>query len=466
MNNIQRGEALLAKLGPSLGLTPCGRDWLVAALDPFHDNQLDHLTGYPDAVTSCSVIRQVKLSLEIATAGSEDVYIVCWPWLGNTELGAYSQTASTVTLPGTIVGQVPGVSVYKPATGNPPDFANLPAQGLTYPSVMQNGKGRLVGMGLELINTTAPINRSGTIYCWRLPGIQDNEETLQYLTAAVLTRVGHVRRLATPPRSPAQAMLIPGTRSWASEEGAYSVCPFEEDNPPMYPTTNYPIVNTIPSLPMSVGGTNGPTNVITGNCAATSLSCRLTPCNLFGTIATGNNPNSKFTLNVVWYYEEFPDEQSDILTLATPSCEVDPVALKLYTHILNTLPIAVPSSWNAAGDWWWDVVSAVKDYASQVGGMIGGAPGAAIGAAAGTVAGWARDRYMTAPGSNGSGVPQKQKTKPNVQQQRANQKKAQPAKQQQAKKPPPGGRYSNQKGGRQGKKTDAQKAIDALWSAR
>jgi hypothetical protein len=128
---------------------------------------------------------------------------------------------------------------------------------------------------------------------------------------------------------------------------------------------------------------------------------------LVGIIATGNNPNSKFTLKVVWYYEEFPDIQSDVLTLATPSCQYDPLALQIYSECLNSLPVAVPSSWNEAGDWWWDVVSAIKDHAGTLGGLLGGPTGAAIGQAAGTVAGWARDKYMTAPGTGGSSVPQK-----------------------------------------------------------
>lgn len=432
-NNIQRGEALLSKIGAQTGLTACGKDWLIAALDPFHDNQLEHLTGFPDNVTTPSVIRQVKQSLEITTPASEDVHIVDWPWLGNGDFGTFNQTASTVSLPGINIVQIPSVAVYKPAAGVAPNFALAPAQGLNYPPVMQNGMGRLVGMGIELINTTAPIQRSGTIYCWRLPGLQAENETLQYITAGVLTRVGLVKRCATPPLSPAQAMLIPGTRSWASEEGAYMVCPMNQDNPPGYPTQAAPLIRTAPTLPLRAQNVNGPEVVLTGNAAPTSSATRLIPFNLTGIQATGNNPNSKFTLNVVWYYEEFPDEQSDILTLATPSCECDPVALALYVNALNTLPIAVPSSWNEAGDWWWDVVTAIKDHAASIGGMIGGAPGVVLGKAASTLAGWGRDRYLTAPGSGGSGVP---KPKPQQRKQPQQQPKKPQQKQQQQKAAP------------------------------
>lgn len=361
--------------------------------------------GYPDNVTAPSIVRQVKESLEINTLTSQDVHIVAWPWTSPASLGNYIQTASTVALPGTTTVVIPAVSVYTPAAGVAPLLSVAPNLGLNLPDQMQSGRGRLVGMGIELLNVTAPLNRSGTIYCWRLPGIQKNDEVLQYLTAGALTRVGKYRRVGTPPTTPASAMLIPGTRSWASEQGAYLVCPMEMDNPPLYPTQDSPLLQPL-GQELDVDDVNlGP--VVTGNAVSTSPANRLTPFNLTGVIATGNNPLSKFTLNVVWYYEDFPGVDSDLLTLAKPSCEDDPLALRLYAEVLNTLPVAVPSSWNAAGDWWWDVVTAIKDHAADIGGMIGGAPGKALGVAASSLAGWAQGRYMTAPGSGGSGVPQK-----------------------------------------------------------
>jgi len=342
------------------------------------------------------------------------VDIVLWPICGGADLANYTMAGSTVTLPGAAAVPLLDVSVYLHAAGTGLDYTAGPTSGLVLPTTMQPGKGRLIGMGVEVINTTAPINRSGTLYCWRLPGIQEDDETLQYLSGAVVTRVGQFRRVATPPTFPSDAMLIPGTRSWASEEGCYLVSAMEQNNPPLYPTQTSILYRTITFDPLFVGINNAGT-IVTGNANSAGEAFRNTPFNLSGIMLRGNNPNSKFTLNVIWYYEEFPDIYSDVLTLATPSCEMDPLALRLYAEVLNSLPVAVPSSWNASGDWWWDVVSAIKDYAADLGGMIGGAPGRAIGKAASTLAGWGRDRYLTAPGSGGSGVPQ-QKPKGRAQQ--------------------------------------------------
>lgn len=396
----------------------------MSALDPFHDNRLDNLTGWPDMITTASIVRQVKQSVEIATAAGEDVHIISWPWLGTSLLGQYAVSGATVEVPGASTYVVPGVSIYKKTAGTDLAFNVTPAQGLVYPVAMHRGKGRLIGMGLELVNTTAPINRSGTIYTWRQPGLAEAEETMSYITSAdVMQRASAFRQLATPPVNPASAMLIPGSRSWASEEGVYMVCPFEGDNPPLPPTQTAPMLSlTNPTL--AVGYDNNRV-VLCGTGTEAAPANRLVPMAETGIICTGNNVNSKFTLSVCWYYEEFPDVFSDVLTLATPSCEYDPVALELYTKVLNSLPIAVPSSWNTAGDWWWDIVTAIKDHAPKIGQMIGGAPGLVLGQAASSLAGWGRDRYLTAPGKGGSSVPERQRNR------KADQTKTQPPRRQQ-----------------------------------
>lgn len=380
---------------------------------------MHELAGYPDAVVTPSIIRIVKQSLEVSAGTPDgDIYLTVFPWNGTADLANFVQTGNTVALPGQSALAVPQVAIHYTLPGVGPDYQGAPQSGLAYPNSMQTGKGRLIGMGVEWINTTAPINRSGTLYCWRQPGTQDNVESLQYLTGTVVSRVGAVKRTSPPARNVATVMNIPGTRSWAAEEGCYMVVPFTADNPPLYPTTTAPLINVAPVLaPMQVRNNNANSAVITGVGTATQTSFRLVPIDTIGMIMTGTGPNFRSTVNVVWYYEEFPDEQSDVLTLATPSCEFDSTALQLYCSVLNSLPVGVPSSWNSAGDWWWEVASAIKEHAKTLGGLLGGKPGEVVGMAASTVAGWGRDRYLTSPGSGGSSIPRRpaQNNKPRQQ---------------------------------------------------
>lgn len=353
----------------------------------------------------------------------QDIHIVVWPWLDVCNTASYNTSGgNTIALPSGAVTNTMPVAIYQVAPNTDAVIAT-PTSGLVYPPAMQQGKGRLVAMGLEVINVTAPIQRSGTFFGWRTQGLEEEVESYQYLTAGLLTRVGSTRRCSTPPLNTAQAELLPGTRSWAAEEGAYMVLPFHGDNPPLYPTTVSPII-------LRTGGTllvdnaNAGQAILTGGANTTQELMRLVPTNLMGCILTGLNDQAKITVNAIWYYEEFPDTTSSVLTLATPSCDFDPLALRLYTEVLNSLPVCVPSSWNTAGDWWWDVVNAIKEHAGKVGMMLGGRQGAVIGGAAATVAGWAQGRYLTSPGSGGSGVPrQRQQTQARVIQVQANQPK-------------------------------------------
>ena len=407
-NNVERGEALLAKIGAQIGLTPCGTDWLIAALDPFHDNQLEHLTGWPDEITTPSVLRQVKASAAITFAAGvpQDVYIVAYPWLSTCQFTGFTttggNTVNSVAVTPTVITSP--VSVYAVTPGTSPVYSSTPSISLNFPSSMQSGKGRLVGMGYELLNVTAPIQRSGTLYAWRLPGLEEEVETYQFYNGAVLSSAISTRRLCTPPRTVAQAELIPGTRSWAAEEGSYQVLPFVGDNPALYPSVVSPVMLPVQGT-VQVDSPNVGQSILTGPGTTGANLNRLVPSNLMGTIVTGLNDQAKLTLNVVWFYEEFPDVNSPVLTLATPSCEYDPLALALYTEVLNSLPVAVPSSWNVEGSWWWDVVTAIKNHATETGKMIGGVQGAAVGAAASHIAGWAQGRYLTSPGAGGSGIP-------------------------------------------------------------
>jgi len=46
-SDVARSERVLDKIGARLGLTPEGKQWLIAAVDPYHDTPVD-CRGYPD----------------------------------------------------------------------------------------------------------------------------------------------------------------------------------------------------------------------------------------------------------------------------------------------------------------------------------------------------------------------------------------------------------------------------------
>jgi len=391
---------------------------LVAALDPFHDNQLPNLAGYPDVVTTPSVIHCIKQSTVLAAPGGAADWcaqIVVYPWalqasLRDQRILSGNRFDSTQAM-GTI-RLFDNISIRTAAGSGPILLDTAQTAGLSMPVDIMDGLGRVVGMGLEIQNVSSELNTQGSCTTYRMQGSQTkwNSWSRDVTVGGVPHQPGYTTScfaLEHGPETSSQVMLLPGTRSWPAKEGCYMVIPIGQDNQPAIPLPVNPIIPET-DWQQVMGG-----QFVLAPDAANPLNNKLIPCPVTGAIFDGLSALTVLKVQVVWYYEQFPGYRSSLVTLAKPSCEFDPVALQFYTEVLNKLPVAVPSSWNAAGDWFWDVVTAIKDHAAEVGNMLGGAPGKAIGMAASTLAGWGRDRYLTAPGTGGSSAPKKKKPNPN-----------------------------------------------------
>lgn len=88
MAQVSRGERLLNKWAssPQTTFTLSGKDWFVAAADPFHDTPLKHLAGWPDVEVGMSVVRCVKQQATISKPSgfpdaNWDCHLALLPWL-------------------------------------------------------------------------------------------------------------------------------------------------------------------------------------------------------------------------------------------------------------------------------------------------------------------------------------------------------------------------------------------------
>jgi hypothetical protein len=424
-NKVSRGEVLLEKLAPVVGLTPCGKDWLTQALDPFHDNQLTSVSGWPDVVTNPSIVHTVKDTFSISFESGTNccAHLHVFPWLSyqtlapmNT-LGGNRLNATAAVEEGALY---PHVAVLTSSDGYSTgqlafNGDNASVFGAFVPDNILAGRGRLIGMGIEAIDVTAELYRQGTISGYRSIGADRSDPETWQLAYSGDDQCVEMFSIAKPPTTPGEAMILPGTRQWASKDGAYLVIPIDQSNEPQLakPVGTYFWDKEEELVPQDANvGAKMYQNFSAINGQITLLFNHLAPIPSIGLFWEGMNEKSVIQIKVIWYYESFPTPKSPYVTLAKPSCEYDPVALKLYTEVLNSLPIMVPSDWNPAGEWWWDVVTAIRDNAEAVGSLFGG-PGKMVGAAVSKLAGWGQDNYMTAPGQSG-------KPKANNQQRRGN----------------------------------------------
>jgi len=402
MSRVTRGEKLLQRMVDDKTISECGKDWLTIAVDPFHDHQLKHLEGYPDVQTGNSVVRCIKQSITVAAptgvTGNWDCHIVQWPWVvanmtatpvGNIANAARSGQVLSQNITTPVLNQpCGGLQIYfvpagQPlnilAPGNPATAAATILIGtLSVPVGYTQGVSRLIGMGFEVHNTTSQLNVQGAITPWRQMAnensdvkwtVFDNNTNPSTSTASF---GGPFVR--SPPITLAEAVLLPGTRTWEAKDGCYSVSTFHTtENPAELIAPRTPVITSADADDLeSVVSTTSVFSMIPGPIVAGSTLRPVSAFRIFnihqsGAVLTGLSQQTTLTINWNVFMESFPSNaEQDILPLATPSCEFDPDVLDLYSRIMVELPVGVPVRENGLGDWFFDAVTSAAKYIGPV----------------------------------------------------------------------------------------------------
>lgn len=399
--SIQIGASVLDRK-----ITPDGRDWIIAALDPFHDFQRQ-LAGYPDADSVHTTVACFQHEIDIAApagiAGTWDAHIFNLPFTNvaaawdvvssNTDL-QFLEGGSGNTLhnwgPLTVVAVDSGQSLFPTTAHFGP--THLEMNSIDATTTAGAGTSRVIAWGYEVVNTTADLTKQGALTVYRMPQTAQSDQSVvpSHTTPANCWGTMSMNRFRCLPSTPAQAMLLGGTRQWAAADGAYVVVPQSSVANPFVSSTNVPFMFSVnvPAatgdhcLMSSVNEVTAP-NVQPIPTALMGVPQKYVPFNSTGVMMSGLSPTSTFRIKMKMYVERAPHfNDVTIAPLATPSAPYDATVLKLYSAALSQLPVAVPVSMNAFGDWFADVLSVIADVAGPIGSMVGGAPGSLIGAAA------------------------------------------------------------------------------------
>jgi len=257
------------------------------------------------------------------------------------------------------------------------------------------GTSRIVGFGIEAVNTTADLYKQGAVTCYRMPQAP-SETSIEMTDAAVGATFIGVRqavKIRKPPSTAAEALLLGGSTQWAASDGAYVVVPLASIENPLGNSRNRMIL-------LSAND-----DIATGEYVMTNDAALATPANLpplptllkqyttkfvpycnCGIYFTGLSNQSTIRVKVKVYAERAPTQaDASLAVLATPSAAYDPKALALYSAIMQRMPIAVPVHMNAAGDWWSAILKTIAAAAPVFGSLfpgIGTAVGAAVGVGA------------------------------------------------------------------------------------
>jgi len=430
-SDVARSQRVLDKVGARLGLTEPGKQWLIAAVDPFHDTPLT-VTGYPDVAEAASVVQIVKLSNTIAVptgiTGNWDCSIHQYPWqrvsnlaggnwsntvdgnqitgYGDFLLGADITTPTPIGLSSLLTG---GLIVDRVASGTPFQCYLSTNSEALFDATLQPylvGQYRIIGMGFEVINTTSELNVQGLCTVYRQP-CDNIDSAKSVLMTQGLQSSGpnttavwgfpDVLNTNMPPSTTNEALLLDGSKQWKAKEGCYVVSTLNSDEIPSGPNTTVPVLHLSKSDPTSSNGTtwalqvprvnpagiwtqaqavNPTTGTLTFGFFGTTNS-QLQPFNHAGAIFSGLSNTTTLQVNATYYIERFPSQQdSALVVLARQSARNDCIAKDLYSEIIREMPVGVPQRMNGLGEWFADAVSSAVDYiapvASAISPMLGG----------------------------------------------------------------------------------------------
>jgi len=436
-------------MGSRLGLTEQGKQWLIAAVDPFHDTPVQ-CVGYPDVNEAASVVQVVKMSQGLVApsdlAGANwDCHIHQFPWMQPSfeQAGNWSNTTNNdqstgygsfllgtgPTQPGggsnTTSPAFGGLAVSYAASGTNTFVWQSPTAHNSVPFATQLqpylvGEYRIIGMGFEVINTTSELNIQGLVTCYRQPMMSiDASKSVLVSTGAQLTGSNgnfkfsfpDVAVTANPPALATSALLLDGSKQWKAKEGCYVVSTLNSDEIPAGvnnttpicltdPADGYPNANNfrwgmvVPINPPSASWLQQTFALAAGTetiGAFPTGSSFMSAFNHSGAFFSGLSPTTTLQLNAIYYIERFPTQlDSDLVVLAKHSCRADCIARELYSEIIREMPVGVPQRMNGLGEWFSDAVSSAANFISPVLSAIPHPMAQAAGAGIKTVGGIAK----------------------------------------------------------------------------
>lgn len=356
-----RAEKMLQHISRMAGGTPAGEHWMSHALDPFKDITTP-MDGYPDSIASPSVVEVIRDSIIVSAPGvvnwdtnifldqaylSTDLYSAS-VGLNRNSYNAGGQGATPYKRGGLIVrSAAAGVTLNIDQTIN---AQCLSMKADVFGSTSSNtGEGRVIAIGMEIHNTTAPLNKQGSVVCWKDDQpLDERVMTAQYDNgiSAQSPTAYHTVRMNAPPATASEALDLTGSVEWKASEGAYIIPHLMEPINPPKKLSNMMLVDA---------ATTNYTNllVVTGafrniSLANTDVNIPL-PWTMTGAFFQGLSPESTLKVDLTYYVEVFPDKANVLRRLATPSPGPDPIAMRLYAAVLAKLPVAVPVKDNFLG---------------------------------------------------------------------------------------------------------------------
>lgn len=350
-----KAEKSLATTCAKYGITESGKRWLDLALDPFKDLNMP-TSGYPDSVTVPSVVQTIHDSYTIAVPASvsagnnwdcnifiDQLYNSVNLLLSNTDdsqNAVYQAGQSSSSKRGGLIVRA------GPANVNLDQTTVVLGQSLKQ-DILSQGDVRIIGMGLEIHNTTQELKKQGAIICYRVPDAPVEKRVINHLLDAAgstcVSTSHEYLEMTVIPDTASKTIDLPGSIQWEAKDGAYIV-------PVLASPVNMP--QTLKALPPK-SGPYYPQLQQTGVGKVINFSIDVQNVmhgfSTSGCYLTGLSYETTLQVNLTYYVEVFPTISSVLRRSVQPAPGLDARALDLYAHIVAKLPVGVEVNDNFAG---------------------------------------------------------------------------------------------------------------------
>lgn len=397
-------------------VSPGGVAWLKLALDPWHDTSVDGFSGFPDEGIGKSVCFSVTQEYSIGKlraptplpAGNWSCRIGNFPILTRELVARGFMTEEVFNQPTSTGYNLMPVQVDYAQDGA--DFASVGdaslypanAQGCTLPEEYTQGTVTVCGMGIEVVNTTADLQKQGLMTCARM--VQPDFEPFQayFAMPAGVWATRSVAPVRALPKNLSEMALYPGFAQDSAKDGYYAPVQLKMGRHFNFPSPiSTAVMESDPTSGSTVGVAPIPCHtsrltVITVDTVNFAIGRNFqiyVPCDSNCVMFTGLSDATTLTLRVRWILERKPsDNEKQMLVIATPSATYDPVALEIYSRVVSRMPAGVPFTENPAGEWWAKMLGELATVLGPMVAMIPHPIAKAIGAGA-TVGGAALQQY-------------------------------------------------------------------------
>lgn len=400
-SKIYKNERKMASALAKLKMGEEYRQFLIQALDPMHDNQSCSRVGWPDSEDAPSVVRKIVQTATIVGTqftGRWDCSMVLFPWMHPHYLVSATQDGNFLAVETEHQSSLPGfLQCFCEDSGTTMSLGNVdPDMSFSLDS-LTSGRNRLVGCGIEVVNTTPDMFKGGAVTVWKQPGVEAQGDTTYEVRQNATTLPVSLQLYRCPPLTSKAAATIPNSQTWEAEHGCYIVGSFNSaENPAVLPEYRGVVVREGSGIEelWSTGvqdenGNYGWSNISGGRVFTTAPildpvtdqpfnypASIYAPLNMSGAYFTGLSPETTLTVTLTAYVETFPHSESELISLARPSLADNRLCLEVLSRAMSTLPVAVKAGENPMGEWFARVVEALLPVAGA--GLTAAGYGAAV----------------------------------------------------------------------------------------